>query len=212
MSKKRVRITSPKGVAKYPHLNRPDTRFKDVGEYVVTLLFDPNEIPEFLAQLDQIVDEAVEEQKQILKDKKQAAKAKQVQRKPAYKMELDQEGEETGKIEVRFKTKAFITLDNGETITLEPQIFDAQGAPVDKKKVLIYGGSVLKVNFSPRSYYMASTRMAGVTLDLNAVQILQLVTRGGDAGYYGFESEEGFTDSSIEDEFSAIDSITEEDF
>lgn len=210
MSKKRVRITSPKGIAKYPHLNKPDTKFKDVGEYVVTLLFNPNKIPEFLELLDQLTDEAVEEQKQILKDKKQAAKAKQMQRKPAYKMELDQDGEETGKVEVRFKMKSVITLKNGDTRVLEPQLFDAQGAPVDKKKVLIYGGSVLKVNFTPSSYYMASSRMAGVTLYLNAVQILELVSRGGNAGYYGFESEEGFTDSSVEDEFSTTNAIGED--
>jgi len=201
-NKKRVRLTSPQGVAKYPWLNKADTKFDPNGVFRVSLLFNPEEVEEFLKRLDEMADEAYEKTKEKLIKKGNKLAAKNLERHPPYKMEMDKEtAEETGKVEVKFKMKHFIKLDDGNEIELTPQLFDAKGQPVDRDEVNVYGGSILRINFTPRKYYVPGQKMTGVSLYLNAVQIIDLANRGGDADYYGFDlEEEGFDASGDEDE------------
>ena len=76
--RKRVRITTPAGVARYPYLSKPDTQFVAQGEYKVDLLLDQEEHQEFLDRLDELADNAVEKAKQALIKQKKVAQAKQV--------------------------------------------------------------------------------------------------------------------------------------
>jgi hypothetical protein len=218
--KKRVRLTSPKGIAKYPWLNKPDTKFDPSGVFRVSLLFDPEEVQPFLDRLDEMADEAFEETKADLLEKGNKLGAKQLTRNDPYEMEIDREtAEETGKVEVKFKMKHLIKTKDGE-IELTPSLFDAQGKSVDRNEVNVFGGSILRVNFTPRKYYVAGQKMAGVSLQLNAVQIIELAERGGNADYYGFGVEEdGFSadDADSGGDFSADTGdddfdVTEEDF
>lgn len=188
--KKRVRLTSPAGVARYPWLVTPDTRFDEVGKYSVGLVLDPEEHAEFLARLDELADEAYENAVKELKEKKRHQQAKQVQRQDPYTAEYDEEGNETGKVIVKFSSKAKITTKDGRVIDLAPKLFDAKGQPVQREGLTIYGGSILRVNFTPNPYYVAATKLAGVSLQLNAVQILELVSGEADASFFGFEVEE----------------------
>ena len=69
-------------------------------------------------------------------------------------------------------------------------IYDSQGKPLPKN-VDIGHGSIVKVAFSIQPYYKTKT-IRGLTLYLNAVQVLELVERGdGDAASFGFGAEEG---------------------
>ena len=213
--RKYIKLTSPIGVAKYPWLNEPDIKFNPDGEYRTSLLLDPNEAADFLSELDQLADEAVAKAKEDLEDKGKGALAKKVTRKEPYMMEADQEtGEETGKVEVRFKLKALIKTKKGKELRFTPALFDAQGKPLNKDN-LIYGGSEIRVNFTPMSYYVPSTKMAGVTLQINAVQVIKLVTNGGgDADSFGFGVVEGGYQQPNEEEPQeafAADSVEEED-
>ena len=196
-NKKRVRLTTPKGVAKFPYLNRPDTKFNADGEYRVQLLLDPNDeqVQEFLQRLDELTDEAVEKVKDDLVKEGKKAKAKAVKRRAAYKNEEDQDGEPTGMVEVKFRCKAKVKTKDGRVIELRPAIFDAKAKPVENLD--IYGGSVIKVNFTPSPYYVASSGEAGITLQLNAVQVIELVSKAGDAASFGFTEEEGFDSSEM---------------
>lgn len=217
----RTKLTSPKGIAKYPWLNKADTKFDPNGVFRVSLLFEPNEVEDFLARLDELADEAVAEAKEKLEEKGNKLAAKKVQRQDPYVMEMDREtAEETGKVEVKFKMKHFIQTKDGE-IELEPKLFDAKGNPVDRDEVKVYGGAILRVNFTPRKYYVAATKKAGVALQMNAVQIIELAERGGDAEFYGFDAVEnggfdatkdaggdGFSTEEDDNDFD----ITEEDF
>lgn len=49
MANKKIRFTSPKGRAKYPWLNRPDTQFSAEGVYTTHLIMDPKEAAELVA-------------------------------------------------------------------------------------------------------------------------------------------------------------------
>lgn len=52
MAKKK--LMSPKGVASYPHINRPDTKFDDRGVYKVDLIVPGLEAEGFIAELKQL--------------------------------------------------------------------------------------------------------------------------------------------------------------
>ena len=205
----RVRITSPAGSAKFPKLTVPDTKFNPEGDYSVSLVFEQGEADDFLAQLDKFADEAFEKAKGDLETNGKKAQAKKVVRAEPYKMELDQEGEETGNIEVKFKMKAKVKMRDGRVLEFSPKLFDAKGQPIKPEDIEIWGGSTLKVNFTPSQYYMASSKNAGISLQLNAVQVLELVSRGGgNAESFGFEAQDdGYVVN--EDSFEAQESLTD---
>jgi hypothetical protein len=182
------RITTPKGVAKYPWLSNPDTQFDADGVYKIDLIIPAGECTELCAALDAAADEAFE----LAKSKaKSPVIAKQIKRADPYTAALDDAGEDTGKILFRFKMKAKVTMKDGTVKTMKPFIFDAKGVQLAVCPA-VYGGSVCKVNFSPSPYYAANNKQAGVSLRINAVQIIELVTGGArDAAGYGFGQEEG---------------------
>lgn len=189
------RFVTPVGIAKFPWLTTPDTRFNKDGEYRVSLLLDPSdpEAQEFLAKLDELHSEAIEKIKQDLISQAKNPKlgeriAASIVPQEPYREELDQEGEPTGRIEVRFKSKAKFTRKDGTEVVITPRIFDAKAKPWDLT-VPVYGGSKIRVNFTPNPYYVAATKAAGISLQLNAVQVLEAAQRGGDAGFYGFSAE-----------------------
>lgn len=216
--RKRVRLTTPTGVARYPYLSKPDTQFVAQGEYKVDLLLDQEEHREFLERLDELADNAVEKAKQALTKQKKVAQAKQVIRHDPYTPLYDEEGEPTGQVLVKFKSKAQYTDKAGNVVKIRPALFDAKGKAVDPNKVIPYSGSIIKVNFTPREYYVSATKLAGVTLQLNAVQIIELVTGGhggGTADSFGFEVEDGFDSTSMdfqgnEDSFNDVDDEEDE--
>lgn len=79
-------------------------------------------------------------------------------------------------------------------------LFDANCKAVEKCPE-VGRGSKLKINFTPVSYYNPATRVAGVSLRLNAVQILELVARNSEnAAAFGFTVGEG---SFVADEHDA---------
>ena len=98
--------------------------------------------------------------------------------KMPYKKEVDDTGKETGDYIFKFKSKN------------KPALFDASGKPMQDTNV--FGGSKIKVSATAASYDAAGNK--GVTLYLNAVQVIDLVT--GDTGSsenFGFKAEEGYT-------------------
>jgi hypothetical protein len=209
-SKKRITVSTPKGVAKYPWLNKPCTTFDPKGVYKTGLLLR-SDSPEYLSLKSQIdtwleeaYQEAVTKATEAMKTALAAGKGADVAKKkleisqitkadPPYALDLDRAtGEETGYTEFKFKLDTQITTREGKTINLAVKLFDAAGNPL--KNISIYGGSVIKVNFTPRNYYVSATKKSGVTLQLNAVQVLELVSGGlgSSASDFGFETEEGY--------------------
>jgi len=189
------RITSPKGIAKYPWLSRPDTQFNTDGVYKVNLLIPADEASELCATLDAAADEAVKIARAAAKS---PAIAKMVKRAEPYTPALDDQGEDTGNIEFKFKMNAKVTFKDGTVKPMKPFFFDAKGKPLAVCPN-VYGGSGLKVNFSPAPYFAAASKTAGVSLRINAIQIIDLVTSGGgNASGFGFAEEaDGFDGASM---------------
>jgi hypothetical protein len=191
MSKAYVKITTPKGVAKYPWLNKPSTAFNK-NEYKTGLLLDPNEeeVQKFLSSLDELAEQSAQAQRDKFVKEGKPALAKGVKIKSPYKNEIDKEtGEETGLIELSFSTQAVDKKGNSKKVGL----FDSKAKAINPEEVQVGGGSLIKVNFTPSMYYMPTNKEAGVKLYLNAVQVIELRSfgGGGDASSYGFGEEEG---------------------
>jgi len=82
---------------------------------------------------------------------------------------------------------ANIKTSSGETAQ-RLFVFDANGRAM-KNFPAVYGGSKLKINFTPIQYYSPSMKQAGVLLRMNAVQILELATLTSfNAAEFGFTS------------------------
>lgn len=98
--------------------------------------------------------------------------------------------DQNGDIIFKFKTKATITTKAGDTIKKTVPVFDAKGNPVD---VPIGNGSIVRVAFQVIPYWKSSTN-AGLTLYLDAVQVIKLIEYncGGSFDSFGFTEEDGF--------------------
>lgn len=208
MSKKveRVKIVTPKGIAKWPKVVTPDTKFNPDGIYSIELVLPEGECTNLCKMLDEIVDKHYEDTKAELKP----AKAKELQKHPAYQLEYeDESGEETGNVIFKFVKNAIITKKNGERVEVKPKLFDAGGFVITT--LLNMGnGSEVRVSGQASPWYVPATGKCGCKLYLDAVQVLKLVEYGGggNSESYGFGVEEGFA---VDNESTATE-FNEDDF
>lgn len=190
-----VRITTPKGVAQYPHLTTPDTKFDADGVYSVKLALGADTGEKLAQQIESEIDKSVA----AAKEEKKGTRVKRADAPYQY-------DEEKNEYVFNFKLKAKGKTKSGEEFTQKPVIFDAKGKPVEKA-LKIGGGTVMKVSAEIVPFFTALVG-AGVTLRLRAVQVIELHEFGGsrNAEDFGFEEEEGFSDDddapTVEREFS----------
>lgn len=186
--KKLVSIVTPVGVARFPRLTKPDTKFKKDGEYSVGLVLSPEEAAPLIKAIDAADDAWFQECLSEATTPK-AKKALKRLHKP-YADETDAEGEETGNIVFKASRPASFKKDDGTVLNFTVALFDSKGKPLPKS-VDIWGGSKVKLNVELNPY---NTQLAGVgvSLRLKAVQVIDLVS-GGErtADAYGFAAVEG---------------------
>lgn len=189
---------TPVGIFKYCHLNKPDTKFSEVGDFSVTVVFDADEEPvkRMLSALKKAHAKAVEEAEEkwdeisVPNKKKLANKGiTGVIALPFYEDEYDENDQPTGNIMLRFKTKAqFKDRKTGRMSEKVVTFVDGKGQVIPaKKRPLVYGGTTGRVDFSNSAYFIPAQGTAGLSLYLNKVQIAQLVSAGGG----GFDEIEG---------------------
>lgn len=196
MSKaKNPRYVTPAGIAQYPYLSKPDTKFNPDGEYKLKLEIPGDQAQDIVTFLD---------------EQHEAAQAKAKKENPGKKIkpgnspyEID---EDSGKVVVNFKLKAKVTPKNGDPFEQRPAIFDAKGKPL--QDVNVGGGSKVKVAYELVHYYTAIAG-AGVSLRLKAVQVIDLkeFSGGASAEGYGFGEEDGYE---AEDNSAAGNGFSEE--
>jgi hypothetical protein len=169
-------LTTPAGIARFPSLNRPDTKFSEVGVYKVNLEMSSEDAEPFIKQIEALFAE-------FLNDKKRELK------KDKLKLHAAPWEDNDGLVQLKLKVPAMgKNKETGEEYSRKPTLFDAAGKEED---VNIGGGSKLKVAVVPYCWYTASLG-AGITLQPKAVQVLDLVTwgNGGSAQAYGFDVSE----------------------
>ena len=132
---KEIILTSPKGIAKWAKLNKPDTKFKPEGEYSITLLLDPED-----AATIEFVDSLKKAHEVGFGAAKKAEPKKKFQLMDIkVKDDTDKEGTPTGKLSVSFNCKAAGTRKDSTKWTFRPAVLDAKGKPLPAH-VLIYHG------------------------------------------------------------------------
>lgn len=208
MAEKREKVpvyTTPRGIARYPRLDKPDTKFNPDGDYKVDLVL-PTESAEakaLMAKIDAGIAASFEQAKKEHKGKKvKMADAPYAVVTEKLKKGDEEEVVETDKTKFSFKLKAVgRNKKTGESWTMRPAVFDAKGQVLDVSKVKLGGGSEIKVAYEMRPYFMASTSSAGVSLRLKGVQVLKLVEwqSAKDASAFGFGQEEGYDGVGDED-------------
>lgn len=183
------KYVSPYGVFKYAWLTKPNTKFKPDGEFQCTLVLSKEEAEPLIQAVNKLTDEVFNDvynkAKKAVKDKLQ----KQYPYGPEYRKISEDEEVETGNIEFKFKQSHKVVSDGKEYI-FTPDIFDRYNRIIPED-VIISTGSKGYISYTMRSYYIPATNIVGVTLDLKAAQVKELVQGGASAEAYGFAADEG---------------------
>lgn len=204
----RITFFTPKVIAIYPWLNKADTKYNSGGTYRVGAVLPADTMVQLNMKGDPVnlkdtIDAMVEEQYEITlaqfnkdleecTDGKKKAKLKtaikELVRTYPYKDAVDDEGEPTGDLEYTFKSNAtFKDKKTGEAKTNKITLVDAKKKPTT---VNVYGGSGIKIK-SEMFRFGNAVAGAGVSLRINAVQVIDLVSGSGGAAS-GFDEEDGY--------------------
>ena len=163
------------GEAIYPHLNKPDVRFSEAGEYKVTLKVAKSDATEMLKLYNKAIEDS-------LKLAEQNHKGKGIKNAPKPFTE------ENDYVFFKFKMKATgVNQKTKEKFSQRPQLFDAKKNPIPLSTI-IWGGSKMRVAYNLVPYYTPMLG-AGVTARLKAVQVIELV-EGKDSNL--FKEEDGY--------------------
>lgn len=174
------------GVAIYPHLNRPDVRFNEAGEYKTNLEVSEADAKDMVATIEKAIEGSISEAEAQSNGKKI-----KVAPKPYHSKD--------GKVTFKFKMKATgVNRKTKEPFSQRPALFDSKKNPIEPSSCSIWGGSKLKVAYTLRPYYSPAIG-AGVVLQLKAVQIIELV-EGKNTQMSLFDEEDGYTNNSTQEQ------------
>ncbi len=193
---------TPKGTFKYPHLTRDNVDYgtkefpKPFGELNCRLILSSDAMQKLRTELKPIMELAIEEGKAADKLRKPAARKKNPFSineigNPGYTEDDEGELVETGEFELNVKTRfSGKVKKTGEEWSKVIPVFDSKRKPL--RGIKIWGGTVGRLAFNAKPYWVAGQGMCGVSLYLTAAMIFELQTEGGgNADSFGFEEEEG---------------------
>lgn len=230
MAQKFEQFVTPEGEFRFPNLVKPDTgeRLRELG-YAATpswktgVILDPKfpEVVSLVARLEGIRDAHFDATVEKVKQKKGAAAAKKWQKADVFEMHTLKNGDElveTGKIVINVKCPcSYQQTDrqSGEKTTVAidpPLIFDAAGKK-DVSRTEIWGGTLGKVSGYIKPYDMNSSNKVGVSLRLQAAQVIKLNTAGErDAADFGFNAvANGYTAEVVEPTFDSVTADVDSD-
>ena len=178
MTKEAINYVSEIGEAIYPHLNKPDVRFNEAGEYKVTLKIPEAKAKGMIAQIEKTIEASISDA--------EAKTGKKVKVAPKlYSIE-------NGFAFFKFKMKATgVNRKTKESFSQRPILYDAKKNPIDPSSLSIWGGSKLKVAYTLRPYYTPVIG-AGVVGQMKAVQVIELVEGNKPQQLDLFSKEDGF--------------------
>lgn len=155
-----IKINLPKGVARFPSLHRPDTKFNDLGVYKANVAVPVEEAAATMQKLQAIA-------------KEELGKALPKGDNMLWKMEIDDNGDETGMVMFKCTVKN-IQKKDGELWDRKPVQYDTD---LNKVNEVIYGGSELVVACDVRAWEFSGKK--GLSLQPTAIQIHKLVGPSG---------------------------------
>lgn len=189
-----VEIITPVGISMFNYLESPDFEYNKNGDYKTRLFFDPE--AEGVKEMTDVMDELVEKALPYFLDQATTVKAKKavvLSENTPYYNETDDNDEETGRIYINAKSIASGVTKEGEKWKRQVAIYDANGDRVAKDtKLNIGNGTTMALSLTLRAYFNKQSGV-GISLRLEAVQIIELVeyTGGKTAEQIGFKKVEG---------------------
>lgn len=181
MPKKEVlqlEVITPKAEIRFHNLLKPSV-YKEgsIPKYDVTILLDPDnqEHAKFIEMLQEFEEKA----KQAILSQKSPAKRKMMNFRPIFKLDLDQDGNETGYMLFTARSQYPPVVVDSRKIKIQPPENLGRGS-------VVRVGAIVKPYESGINY--------GVTAYLQAVQIIELVEYNTAFGFIDkFGVEDGFT-------------------
>ena len=167
------KITSPKGQALWAKLDKPDREYNEKGQFSVDLVCDPEGagVPEFIAKLEAMRDTAMSQANEG------RPKPKQFKARPVFKEEYTKDGDETGNIIFKFKMN---NVDDRRAGQNKVALVGPKASAGEIPMVQIGNGSTIRCVAFANPYAMASDKTIGVSLILEKVQLLELISFGGE--------------------------------
>jgi hypothetical protein len=179
-----VKYTTPVATAVWPKLDKPDVFTPKKGEakvrYKINLEFEPEVAAQVKSDIEAL----------IAKNKLDVGKN---QNSP-WQSVKDKDGKETGE----FTLYAFSGADR------KPPVFDAKNRKLPDG-VAVGGGSQVKVNVTINAYDGFG---GGYNLYINAVQVVELVEKGGASS--PFEATDGYKFEAEDEGFPESDNVSED--
>lgn len=183
--KKYESFITPAGLSKFVAVQRP-FQFKEGGPlYVCDVVISKKEAAAFTEKFTKL---AEGQRAEAMANPKIGKAAKNWKVQLPISAELDEEGEETGNFILKAKQKPEIKLKDGTTRKLSVVVVDSKKKPVTKS---VGSGSKVRMNVTIAPYYHAGSKAVGVTLRLDAVQVIDLKEYVGRDASAGFAEEEG---------------------
>lgn len=190
-----------RGAAVFPSLTVPETRFKALGVYKigVAMLPDSDQAAELASKIDKMITDRIAYEVSGVKQKGLAPKREKAALDAlyptddrCYKLELNKDGEETGRWVINAKCNAaYLDKKTGKKKILPPPVVvDSKRNPVTEE---VWGGSEVVVNATLSSF--ATSIGVGVSCRLNGVQVLKLSAGRGNNPTSMFDEEEGYVAS-----------------
>lgn len=193
MAKEQKQLIQVRGIARYPWLNKPDTKFKAEGQFKVDLEIDAETAEPLLSMFEDIRAAEIAAAKVKLKGKK--PKEADLPLVP----KLDEDGNETGTYLLKAKmTASGVSKRTGKPWSRVVPIFDAKGKPANPQ---IYGGSELILSIEPKGWANPKGECS-VTCYLEGVQVIKLSqgSGGASAAALGFGAvEDGYAEDEGEE-------------
>lgn len=183
------KVTSPRGEALYAYLKKPEEYEGEAVGYTIQVKFSKEDTDKLIA-----VHEA---------ELEAAKKSDQFKSKKWNSPRLGYREDKDGDIVFKFKMKHEFKSKAGETIHRTVPVFDAKGNPID---VSVGNGSTIRIAYQIIPYHKSSAN-CGLSLFMDAVQVIELVEYGGSAtvaGGFGFEAEEGYEGKTAGDTFDEM--------
>lgn len=173
-------ITSPVATVLWPKLNEPNTKFNEGGDYEATIVLNPSDTEHntFIQMLEEMYVQAIK----AMANEHKKPKIKQAD-SPVRPL-TDKEGNDTGLYKVKFKLGANGETKDGRKYERKPALFGTDGKPFTG---IIGHNSQIKVAFKANAYFVASVG-AGLSLRLEAVQVIQVNSGNMSFNDYGFSA------------------------
>lgn len=177
-------LTTPKGKAVWPWINKADFKFNEAGVYSCRLHVDQDEFNTFKRKIDEQIDREFDEACKVA--------GKKITRAASQPLRQSDDGD----WEIFAKQNASRVTKDGKKLDFVIPVFDSKGQKI-KNSPDIGSGSILRMSVEPYSWTVPSMGF-GYTLRLKGVQIIELVEYSG--GDVAFDAEEGgFVSENLDD-------------